>query len=258
MIKRSFNIFLFLSITVIIFTKEGFADLTIKVNHGHIKIDFFYHGSTVSISGESDPNTDLVIKVASPDSHQSLKKKGRIAGLLWMNIGELRFEYVPNLYLLYSTKRLEEMLKKEEAVEHRLGYNALERDIEITPISDETEKAKWFKEFIRFKESSRLYVISSGRISIFPNNGREGYSLMLDWPYEAPPGDYMVTVYSVKDGHVTEKAETKVLVEQVGSVKTLANTAKNNGALYGIISITIALGAGFGVGLIFKKGGGAH
>jgi hypothetical protein len=34
--------------------------------------------------------------------------------------------------------------------------------------------------------------------------------------------------------------------------------AKKNGALYGVISILSALGAGFGVGLIFRKGGGAH
>jgi len=41
-------------------------------------------------------------------------------------------------------------------------------------------------------------------------------------------------------------------------VKALSGMAKNNGALYGIISILIALGAGFGVGMIFRKGGGAH
>jgi hypothetical protein len=34
--------------------------------------------------------------------------------------------------------------------------------------------------------------------------------------------------------------------------------AKNNGALYGIISIMAALGAGFGVGLVFRKNDGAH
>jgi uncharacterized membrane-anchored protein YitT (DUF2179 family) len=31
--------------------------------------------------------------------------------------------------------------------------------------------------------------------------------------------------------------------------------AKNNGTLYGIISIVVAVLAGFGVGMIFRKGG---
>jgi hypothetical protein len=49
-----------------------------------------------------------------------------------------------------------------------------------------------------------------------------------------------------------------VRVEQVGVVKALASMARDSAALYGIVSIAIALGAGFGVGLIAKKGGGAH
>ena len=62
----------------------------------------------------------------------------------------------------------------------------------------------------------------------------------------------------MKDKHIIEKAETRVVVEQVGIIKMLSGMAANNGAMYGIISIIIALGAGFGVGMVFRKGGGAH
>ena len=47
-------------------------------------------------------------------------------------------------------------------------------------------------------------------------------------------------------------------VEQVGMVKTLAGMAKDSAAVYGFLSIGIALSAGFGVGLVFRKGGGSH
>jgi len=69
---------------------------------------------------------------------------------------------------------------------------------------------------------------------------------------------YTVTVYAVKNKKIVEQAESKVQVEQAGIVKRLAGMAKNNAAVYGILSIMAALGAGFGVGLIFRKGGGAH
>ncbi len=72
------------------------------------------------------------------------------------------------------------------------------------------------------------------------------------------PGVYTVTVYAVKDNKIVEKAESKVQVEQAGVVKKLAGMAKNNASVYGILSILAALGAGFGVGLVFRKGGGAH
>jgi hypothetical protein len=54
------------------------------------------------------------------------------------------------------------------------------------------------------------------------------------------------------------KSRIKGSAEQAGIVKSLAGMAKNNAAVYGVLSILAALGAGFGVGLIFRKGGGAH
>jgi hypothetical protein len=44
----------------------------------------------------------------------------------------------------------------------------------------------------------------------------------------------------------------------VGMVKTLATMARDSAVFYGFLSVGIALGAGFGVGMIFRKGGGAH
>jgi uncharacterized protein (TIGR02186 family) len=234
------------------------AELTVKANHDHIKIDFFYHGSTVSVAGNADSGTDLIIKIASPEEHETLKQKGKVAGLLWMNTGTLNLEKVPNLYSIYSTKNIEDILSTDEMDKYVIGYPALNRHIEIKPASNEIEKAKWFNEFVKYKESSDLYKTSSGKILTSAKDGKQAYYILTAWPYQAPPGDYLVTVYAVKDKKVLEMAEAKVDVEQIGIVKVLAGMAKSKAALYGIISIAAALTAGFGVGLIFRKGGGAH
>ncbi|MDO8281127.1 MAG: TIGR02186 family protein [Thermodesulfovibrionia bacterium] len=234
------------------------AEMTVKANHDDIKIDFFYHGSTVSVAGVTDPGTDLIIKIASAEGHEVLKQKGKVAGFLWMNTGTLNFEKTPNLYSIYSTKNIDDILSTDDMDKYVIGYPALSRHVEIAPISNEDERSKWFNEFVKYKESSNLYKTSSGKILISDKDGRQAYYILTAWPYQAPPGDYVVTVYAVKDNKVIETKEAKVLVEQVGIIKMLAGMAKNNGALYGLISIMSALAAGFGVGLIFKKSGGAH
>ncbi|MEW6410158.1 MAG: TIGR02186 family protein [Nitrospirota bacterium] len=234
------------------------AELTVKINHDHIKVDFFYHGDKIGISGVSDSIGDLIVKITSPEGHQALRKKGKVAGLLWMNVGELKFERTPTLYFLHSTRKLEDILSQDEMDKYVIGYPALKRHVEITPIANEDEKMKWFNELVKYKESSRLYSTSSGKISISSKSGRRQYLIDLNWPYQAPPGDYTVTVYSVKDNKVVEKAEAKILVEQVNIVKALADMAKDKGAFYGMIAIIIALAAGFGVGIIFRKGRGSH
>ena len=233
--------------------------LTAKANHDHITIDFFYHGSTVSVRGEADPNTDLIIKITSPEGHQVLKQKGKVAGMLWMNVGQLKFENTPNFYELYSTKKLEDILSREEQDKYVIGYPALERHVEISPLANEQEKTRWFDEFVKFKENSNVYSASSGKITTtHTDNGRQQYFILTEWPYQAQPGDYLVTVYAVKDNKVVEQATSNVKVEQIGVVKSLAGLAKDAPAIYGFLSIGVALGAGFGVSMVFKKGGGSH
>ncbi len=248
----------FIICTALLFSGSASATLTARANHDHITVDFFYHGSTVSVSGVSDPDADLVIKITSPEGHQALRKKGKVAGLLWMNVGNLDYENVPALYFLTATKKPEDILAPGELDKAVIGYPALARHAEVKPVSDEQEKARWFAEFIRYKEASRVYGITSGNINMSEKDGKHTYYTLFQWPYQASPGDYTVTAYAVKGGKIVETAESHVLVEQVGVVKRLADMAKSRGALYGAISILAALGAGFGVGLVFRKGGGSH
>lgn len=57
---------------------------------------------------------------------------------------------------------------------------------------------------------------------------------------------------------VIEKPETKLLVEHTGIMRVIADMAKNNGAMYGIVSIVIAIVAGFAVGIIFRMARSGH
>jgi len=253
-----------LSVLSFIFPDEILADLMMKADHDDIKIGFFYHGGTVTISGELDGRNsgqdpvDLVVKIASPDGHQAFRKKGKVGGLLWMTVGNLQFEHVPNLYLLHSTGKLEDILDPEEMEKYEIGYPPLKRRVEIAPLLNEEERTRWFNEFVKYKEASNLYTSSPGGISTSRQSGRLTYQIVTDWPFQAPPGDYLATVYAIKNKRVIEEAETKLHVEQVGVVKSLAEMAKNNAAFYGLISIFAALIAGFSVGVIFGKGGGSH
>ena len=235
------------------------AMLTAKANHDHITIDFFYHGSSVSVKGVSDPGRDLVVKITSPEGHQVLKRKGKVGGVLWMNVGTLTFERTPNLYEVFSTRKINDILQTSEQEKHLIGYPALEKYVKIEGTENEADRADWFAQFVKFKEASKLYTAKESTVETTTlADGHMEYYVLTAWPYQAAPGDYTVTVYAVKDGKVVEQAESHVKVEQVGMVKTLATMAKNNAAIYGFLSIGIALGAGFGVGMIFRKGGGAH
>jgi len=244
---------------LIVLPGRAFATLTAKANHDHITIDSFYHGSSVSVRGVCDSDAELIIKITSPEGHMALKEKGKAGGLLWMNVAELRFGNTPNLYLINGSKKIEDLVAVEEADKYVLGYSALKRHITMEPISDPAERVTWSDEFIKYKENQNLYLEGNGKITFSAKkDGSTSYYLLFDWPYQAAPGDYLVDVYAIKDCKVVETAQSKINVEQVGTVKYLATMAKENGGMYGALSIVVAIFCGFGVGMIFRKGGGAH
>jgi hypothetical protein len=113
---------LLIGITLLLsISSKASAELTVKANHDHIKIDFFYHGSTVSVAGDADSGTDLIIKIASADGHEVLKQKGKVAGFLWMNTGTLNIERSkPLLHLQY--KNIEGILSTDEMDKYVIGY----------------------------------------------------------------------------------------------------------------------------------------
>lgn len=234
------------------------AAITCRANHDHISIGFLYHGSTVSVRGVTDPDTDVVIKITSPEGRESLRQKGKVAGILWMNTGTLTFDHAPNFYEIFSTGKIADMLSKDEQLSHMIGYDALGEHIAVAPERNPADRQRWLDQFVRFKEKKRLYRVAESTVSLTPKSGLREYYILTEWPYQAYPGDYTVTAYAVKDGKVVDTATSNVKVEQAGIVKYLSRMSRDHAAVYGILSIVSALAAGFGVGLVFSKGGGAH
>ncbi|MEJ2183411.1 MAG: TIGR02186 family protein [Nitrospirota bacterium] len=237
---------------------EASAALTVKANHDRLDVDYNYHGGAVSVSGEADPGVELIIKIASPSGEEELMRKDRVGGILWMNTEKVEFGGVPGVYYLASTRTPEEILETSHRMANGIGYDALAETAEITGHSNPEARGALFDEFIKYKEAKRLFSRSAGDVAVKPDADGQAYRTVFQWPYQAPPGRYIVTAYAVKDGAVVDKAETEVHVQQVGVVKLLADMAQNRGGLYGLVAVVIALAAGFGVGMLFRTGGGAH
>lgn len=241
-----------------ILNRNAAAELNIRTNTGEINIGSFYHGSKLVVEGLSDMGTELIVKITSPDRQALFHKKGRVGGLLWMNTGVLRVEHAPSLYFLYGTKKPEDILSPGEMKRYNIGYQSLKEHVDLSQTGNEEEKNSWFTELVKFKEDSGLYSISVEKITATAADGKQDYNIAIDWPYQAMPDNYTITVYAVRDKKILEMAETALLVQQTSIVKKLAGMADTNSAVYGIISILLALAVGFGVGIIFRKSAASH
>ncbi len=234
--------------------------VTCQVSPAQVDINLNYHGATLTVTGENVAGDDLIIRISNEAGEAHYKYMGKASGLFWMKKGDISFKNVPGVYLLYSTREMENLLGEEAQMANMIGYPALQEAAEMEATSPElqSEEARWKNEFIRFKEKQNLYFIHTGTVTRQHGEANDTYQVEVAWPFQAPPGTYTVEALAVRDGQVAERAETSFVVARTGVVAQLTDLAFNKAALYGIMAVVIAIIAGFAVGLIFKKGGGAH
>jgi len=258
-ILNKFNILeLVVACFLILIYSPGALSITSEVSPDHISVGSLYRGSKIVINGETEADKEIIIKINSPAIKAHLRKKGKALGILWMNIGELEFNPASDVYLIYTTGDIDGILSESEQEKFAIGYDAFKKIVDVSPVSDDAEKEKWVEEFIRFKEKKDVYGVFPGKIETETIGDKKSYNLTVDWPYEAPPQEYRVSVYAVKDNVVHDRSESPLIVEKVGVLRFLSNMAFNNALIYGIISIIIAVAAGFLVSLIFKAGSRSH
>lgn len=254
MLRKAGLLVLFLGIWLL-FMGQARASVTCEIVPNYIPIHFFYSGAQVKIFGHSDHPADFVVVIQDEAEKVTLRRKGKVKDLFWMNVGEITFEPVPTAFMVFSNKPLDQILDESEQTQYDIGYAALFKKVKVKP-DPGPERAKWIKEFIKFKEKLHLYREKFNTIEVKPEGQSYSYHLELHWPFQAPPRVYTVTVYAIQDGKVVDTCKKTIKVEKVGLLKTISDLAFQKPALYGIIAIVIAVFVGVGVGLIFSSKGG--
>jgi hypothetical protein len=234
------------------------AELTTQISPQNIAIKLLYHGTRLNIKGKSNANDDLIIKISSDPIAAHMKFKGKAAGLFWMKMGDINFEQVPAVYILATSGDLGSLLQKEQQINEGIGFDSIKTGSKVETSIPGMDPERWIDEFIKFKKSENLYSLKEG--SIIRHHDAQGneYQLDINWPYQAGPGTYNIEVLAVRDGKVVAKTRTSLEVARAGIVAKLSYLAFNQAAVYGIVAIIVAMAAGFAVGALFKKGGGAH
>ncbi len=221
-----------------------------------ISVDVRFHGERIFFFGTvPDPKAEVVVKlIPRKPSPLKLMRKGKVV-IFWMGVKQFEVKKLPFLYKIHSSRPLKEILGKEVARKYRLGYQTLKDDMELKLLSGTSspdDREVMFKGFVQIKEKQNLYRIAENRIRIRKGRLFEHY---FTFPDKAKEGEYLVVSYAIKDGKVIASSRDVVKVEKVGITAWLYRTAQENGVMYGIMAVLLALGAGLLVGVFFKGGG---
>ncbi len=222
------------------------AALTVEPNP--IRIAATFHGLSLRVSGAAAPGTQVFVSISGAALPELFNRKGRL-GPLWANVGSVTVSGAPHLFLIAGITPAA-TLPRALVDANRLDLEATVKQASLAPAGADDELLR--REYRRLKESWGAYRSFERAIRVEQGS----YRGELFWPDGAPPGTYRVEAVHLREGEVVRRETAVLQVELVGLPGWIAHLAFERSAIYGAMSVVIALAVGFLMGLVFKKGGG--
>lgn len=207
-----------------------------------------FAGTDVLLFGATNGPGDIVIVVRGPTEDETVRRKSRL-GPIWTNRDNITFSNVPSYYRVASIRPLEEVASQDLLSRYQIGFD----NLRITT-TDQTlpagEIAAFRDSLVRLKSQDGLYEQGLGAVTLMSNRL---FRTELSFPSNVRTGTYLVEVYLIRDGEVTSAEIVPLNISQIGVSADVYDFAHNLAPLYGIVSVLLALAAGWAASAVFRR-----
>ncbi len=239
---------LFLFIAFAFPTRAQEVPLVADLSSHLVAITTGFAGTNVLLFGATNGPGDIVIVVRGPTGDETVRRKSRL-GPIWTNRTNVTFNDVPSYYRVASIRPLEEFASPELLSRYQIGFNNLRITSADQSLSAE-QIAKFRDSLIRLKSEQGLYEQGLGAVTFMSNRL---FRTELSFPSNVRTGTYVVEVYLIRDGDVASAEIVPLNISQVGVSADIYDFAHNLAPLYGIVSVLLALSAGWAAGAVFRR-----
>lgn len=224
-------------------------ELVADISDHLIAISTDFTGAEVVLFGAVDGAGDVVIVVRGPSQDLVVRRKERTAGI-WVNRTSMSFADVPSFYSVAASRPLAAVADDRLLERHGIGL----RHLRLRPVDAEdataTEVATFRRALIRAKQLEGTYATNVGEVSFL---GDRLFRTRLTFPANVPTGQYIVSVYLIRDGAVVSAQTTPLVVSKIGLGADIFTYAQRQSAAYGVLAILIAVAAGWLGSLLFRR-----
>ncbi len=218
-----------------------------------ISISTNFDGSEILIFGAIkrqqaiDYSTELgvIITVSGPDEALTVRRKEKV-GPIWVNVDALGVQSAPTLYAVSTSAPISELVSDETDLLHRISV----RSAIFAGMADQGVDGDAFTEaLIRIRTESKRYQMNEGAVELTSDTL---FNTSVSLPANLVEGNYAVRFLLLRDQQVISQYETVIFVRKVGMERFLHALAYEQPYLYGLLSLFIAIAAGWGASAVFR------
>jgi len=173
-----------------------------------------------------------------------VRRKDRRFGI-WVNTDDVKVDAAPTFYAVATSGPLDEILSATEDLRRKITLRSAIRSVGTNVM----DSRNFTNALIRIRSEQQLYQVLEGAVD-FEEDTLFRTSVRL--PANLVEGDYEARIFLTRDGKIVDEYVTEIPVKKVGLERWLYNLARNNAVLYGLMSLAIAIAAGWSASAVFS------
>ncbi|MEL6953954.1 MAG: TIGR02186 family protein [Pseudomonadota bacterium] len=201
-----------------------------------------------AISREAPPPGDsdlhVIVTVAGPDRTITVRRKARRFGI-WVNTEAAEIDAAPTFYAVATTGPLSEIVTATEDLRHRISIPRAIRAVGL----DVAAPGDFTEALMRIRRNEGTYRMLEGAVQLRENTL---FDTAIALPANLVEGDYETRIFLVREGAVVAQFQTEIAVRKVGLERIIFTLAHERPLIYGILSLIIAIAAGWGASAAFQ------
>ena len=230
------------------------------VSARNVAVTSSFNGTEIVIFGAVDNSQqpsaesgyyDVLIVVEGVPTRTVARRKNNVAGL-WLNTAAATFDLVPSYYAIASTRPIDEITTEEFRATHGIGFQHLR----FAPAFGEAQGlstedlAEFRRAIIRLKRKQGLYVQDPFSVAFI---GRSLFRATIELPANVTVGPFETRVYLFREEKLLSQYAVRLNLEREGVERHLHAFAFGYPALYGLMTVMIAVAAGLTASTVFRK-----
>ncbi|MCU4655231.1 TIGR02186 family protein [Roseibacterium sp. SDUM158016] len=232
--------------------KAGAETVVAGLSHDAISITTNFEGSEILIFGAvrrdrpppEGSDLEVIVTVEAPARPVTVRRKARRFGI-WMNTDAIEVDAAPTFYAVAATGRLDEVMTATEDLRHRVSIPMAIRAVG-TGVGDQDT---FIEALIRIRTDEGLYQLNEGAVTL---RDQTLFDTAVRLPANLVEGDYRTRIFLTRNGEVVDAFSQDIAVRKVGLERWIFNLAHDRPLAYGILSLAIAIAAGWGASAMFR------
>lgn len=185
----------------------------------------------------------ILVTVAGPDTPIVVRRKERRLGI-WVNVDDVKIDAAPSFYAVATSGPLNKVLRPSEDLHNRITLPKVVRQVGTNVF----DSGSFSRALMRIREKNELYQTLVGAVDISRDTL---FETRITLPANLTEGFYVTRIFLTRDGNVVDSYTTTIPVKKVGLERWIYNLAHQNALLYGLMSLVIAITAGWGASAVF-------